>query len=167
MASVPRYYWDACIWIELITQQNPDRVRRCKYVIQLAESGKAEIWTSAFTLAEVYKRKCESVNASLPEPGDKKFEDFIEKPFIRKVVVDVEVGTLARRLLRKFAELKKPQDAVHLATCLLQNLDEMHTFDEDDLLSLDGKIKRKDKLILSIGTPPDPPEKAQIPLPTT
>ena len=167
MASVPRYYWDACVWIELITQQNPDRVRRCKYVIQLAESGNAEIWTSAFTLAEVYKRKCENSNAALPAPDDRKFEDFIEQPFIKKAAVDVDVGTLARRLLRSFPELKKPQDAVHLATCLLQNLDEMHTFDEDNLLPLDGKIKRKDKLELVINQPPAPPKEAQIPLPAT
>ena len=56
---MPKYYWDACIWIELITQANAERVERCRHVVELAKGGKAELWTSAFTLAEVYRKKCD------------------------------------------------------------------------------------------------------------
>ena len=166
LASLPRYYWDACIWIELITQANEERVRRCRNVLQLAESGKAEIWTSALTLAEVFKRQCGTANASLPQDRDRAFEDYIEKEFIKKVTVDVEVGTLARRLLRTYPELKKPPDAVHLASCLLHNLDELHTFDEKNLIKLDGRIKRKDRLTLAINPPPDAEDDRQLEIPT-
>ena len=154
--SIPKYYWDACIWIELITRQDTSRVGCCEYVIEQARSGTAELWTSAFTLAEVWKRKCEGELVSLPEASDDAFEDFIEKEFIRKIQVDVDVGTLARRLLRKYPGLGKPQDAIHVASCLLNNIDEMHTFDESHLIKFNGQLPRLDRVKLTIGPPPDP-----------
>lgn len=156
--NVPKYYWDACIWIELITQQDPDRVDRCKYVIELAKTQGAELWTSTFTLAEVWKRKCEGQIVSLPEPSDVVFEDYIQQEWVRKIQVDVDVGHLARRLLRKYPGLRKPQDAIHLASCLLTNVDEMHTFDGADLIKYDGQIPRIDRVKLTIGEPPLKPK---------
>lgn len=55
LAEKPRYYWDACAWIALI-QQEPNRFESLSYVIELAKKWDVEIWTSNFTLAEVYKR---------------------------------------------------------------------------------------------------------------
>ena len=161
LSSTPKYYWDACIWIELITQSNPDRLDRCKYVIEQAENNAVELWTSTFTLAEVWKRICEGERASIAEEKDKAFEDYIEKEFIRKVQVDVDVGKLARRLLRKFPGLGKPQDAVHVASCLLNNVDEMHTFDNSDLIKFDGKFPRRDQIKLKICPPPARPDDGQ------
>ncbi len=161
LVDVPKYYWDACIWIELINQGNPDHVKRCLHVIDLAESGMVQIWTSAFTLAEVWKRKCHGDNVQLQQNKDRYFEDYIEKEFIIKVMVDVDVGNLARRLLRKFPGLGKPQDAIHVATCLLNNLDELHSFDKEDLTKFDGKIPRSDHKMLKICTPPLPPIEPQ------
>ncbi|MBK8441165.1 MAG: PIN domain-containing protein [Rhodobacter sp.] len=109
----------------------------------MAQRGECEIWTSAFTLAEVYKRKCDGVVVGLEEAYDEKFEDLIESEFVKKVSVDMDVGTVARRLLRKYPRIGKPQDAVHVASCLLENVDEFHTFDRDDLLALDGQRRRQ------------------------
>lgn len=161
MVDIPKYYWDACIWIEFITQSRPERVKQCMHVIDLAENGAAQIWTSAFTLAEVWKRKCDGDNVQLQQDKDRSFENYIEKEFITKVSVDADVGNLARRLLRKFPTLGKPQDAIHVATCLLNNLDELHTFDEDHLTRFDGRIPRMDHKKLVICAPPAPPEDPQ------
>ncbi len=161
LPEIPRYYWDACLWIELITQSHPDRVKRLRYVLDLAEGRKAEIWTSAFTLAEVWKRKCDGEQVGISEDQDRTFEDFIEKEMIVKVQVDTDVGTLARRLLRKFPGLGKPQDAIHVASCLLSNVDELHTFDGSDLLRFNGQFPRVDKKKLTICEPPLPPEDPQ------
>ena len=161
MADIPKYYWDACLWIELITQANPDRVERLNYVIDPAEKRKVEIWTSAFTLAEVWKRKCDGVQVGLAEKDDRRFENFIGKETITKVQVDTDVGTLARRLLRKFPGLGKPQDAIHVASCLLSNVDELNTFDIGNLLRFDGRFARVDKKRLTICEPPKPPKNPQ------
>lgn len=158
MSKIPKYYWDACLWIELITQADAVRFDQCKFVIEQAELGAVELWTSAFTLAEVWKRKCEGATVSLPQSNDTNFEDFIEKEFIRKIQVDVNVGNLARRLLRQYPGLGKPQDAIHVASCLLNNIDEMHTFDTSDLIKFDGTIPRIDKVKLTICLPPTRPK---------
>ena len=114
-----------------------------------------EIWTSSFCLAEVYKRKCDLLQSGIAEDQDAYFEDVIEQEFIRKVSVDMDVAKVARRLLRKFPVIGKPQDGIHVATCLLENLDELHTFDREDLLRLD--IDRCDRSKLKICAPPYPP----------
>lgn len=163
MADVPKYYWDACIWIELITQANANRVERCRHVIYLAKRGEAELWTSAFTLAELWKKKCDAAAVGIQGEQDRAFEDFIESEFIKKINVDVDVGNLARRLLRRHAGLGKPQDAIHVASCLLANLDELHTFDGSDLLKFDGVLPRRDRARLRICLPPLPPEPEMFP----
>ena len=99
----------------------------------------------------------------IQEAQDRAFEDYIEAEFVRKINVDVDVGNLARRLLRLHPGLGKPQDAVHVASCLLANLDELHTFDRSDLLRFDGALLRRDKVRLKICMPPAPPEPQMFP----
>ena len=91
MADVPKYYWDACIWIELITQADADRVERCRYVVDLANRGDAEVWTSAFTLAEVWKKKCDATAVGIQKEHDRAFEDFIESEFVKNPPFHSEV----------------------------------------------------------------------------
>lgn len=55
--------------------------------------------------------------------------------------------------MRRHDACKKPSDAVHLATALLMDVDEMHTYDGSDLLGLDGKVARQDGEMLSICRP--------------
>lgn len=160
--NIPKYYWDSCIWIELIQRQDSIRFSCCEFVLNEAKSGKCEIWTSAFTLAEVFKRRCSDENAGIAADEDGAFEDLIEQEFIKKVSVDVDVGKVARRLLRRFPKIGKPQDAIHVATCLLQNVDELHTFDREDLLALNGKLEREDRKHLRICLPPYPPSEDQM-----
>lgn len=64
----------------------------------------------------------------------------------------------ARDLFRQHMAdgLKKPQDALHLAVAVLENVSEMHTFDNKDLLRLNGKVRRDDGTLLTICTPPVP-----------
>ncbi len=156
-------YWDACAWLGLINAEL-SRHASCKYTMEQAEQGKVEIVTSAFTLAEVFKKKCVATSDGLPPVSDTAFEDFLTKECVVMVNVDREVGTYARRLLRSFPEIKKPQDAIHLATAALNNLDELHTYDGANLLPLDGKIQRADKQPLRICTPLAPPPGASGPL---
>jgi hypothetical protein len=43
------------------------------------------------------------------------------------------------------------------STALRWNVDELHTFDRDDLIALNGQIDRADGKKLIIGKPPNPP----------
>jgi predicted nucleic acid-binding protein len=156
LAEIKRVYWDACIWLALINQETPDRVQRCQNVLTMARNGEMEIWTSALTLAEVFKKKCDDKNTGLPEYKDIEFEEYILQDYLTVVQVDYDIGVKARQLLRSFSVLKKPPDGIHLATAVEHDLDEFHTFDRENLLPLNDKIKRKDGVPLRICHPPLP-----------
>lgn len=159
MARVPTVYWDSCVWIGHINKE-PDKFPRTSYVLRQAANEKVQIVTSAFTLAEVLKRKCdaETDQVGIAEAEDDTFADLLVEPFVTVVNADWEAGATARDLYRKHRVhgLKKPQDALHLATAVLENVDEMHTFDGCDLLKLKGRVKRADGMVLSIVLPPMP-----------
>jgi len=164
VARLPKYYWDACVWIDLITQSDEERFQRCRYVLSEVEEQKAELWTSAFTLAEVYKRKCDGDPASMPEDQDDAFESFFESGLVKPILVDVQVAKVSRRLCRKYPGLRKPQDAIHVASCVIANIDELHTFDVKDLIKLDGQITLENGNALKISKPPAPPAETQLEL---
>jgi predicted nucleic acid-binding protein len=166
LADVPKYYWDACAWIALI-QQEAGRFDSLSYVIDEAKNGRAQIWTSNFTLAEVYKRPCGDEQKNLLPEQDQPFEDYILQSFVQRAQVDYDIGILARRLLRKYPTIQKPQDGIHLATALLNNVDQLHTFNRDNLLALSGQIDRMDGKKLLICKPPKrpaPPAPKPLPL---
>lgn len=156
MAEKTKVYWDACIWFALIKRE-PGRYERAEHVISLAIAGQVEIWTSSLTLAEVFRKQCGGEATGLPADKDKEFEDFVAQDFIIEVQLDHQVGVAARRLLREHQPLKKPQDAVHLASATWNNLDEFHTFDQVNLLCLNGLVQTRGGKTLKICEPPLPP----------
>ena len=135
-------------------------MNHCRLVWQEAEKGGALIYTSFFTFAEVFKVKCETEAKPLAETKDTEIEQLLRQKWIRPVVVDERIGIAARRLMRFHPACKKPSDGVHLATALALNVDEMHTFDGSDLLSLDRKVNRADGTPLRICIPTPAPAQA-------
>jgi len=159
LAEKKKVYWDACIWFALIKQE-PGRLTNCSHVLDLARRGEVEIWTSSLTLAEVFRKQCgvpTTAANGLPEDKDLEFEAFVAQDFVVEVQVDHQIGIAARRLLRQHAKLRKPQDAIHLASALQHDLDEFHTFDADNLLGLDGLVQTRSGRSLKICEPPAPP----------
>jgi predicted nucleic acid-binding protein len=152
-------YWDSCVWIGLLNEE-PDKVDSARWVVERAERGEVEIWTSTITLAEVYKIVPAGGTAD-PE-GDKKLDEFLAQPYIVHVQVDQDVAMEARRLLRaKLPGLRKPYDAVHIACAAWHNIETFHTFDRDDLLPLNGLIKCRNGNPMTVCKPPERPPPAQ------
>jgi predicted nucleic acid-binding protein len=145
------------VWIGLLNEEI-DKVDSAKWIIERAEAGEVEIWTSTITLAEVYKIR----GASEVDPeGDKKLDEFLSQPYIVHVQVDQDIAMEARRLLRaKLPGLRKPYDAIHLASAVWHNIEVFHTFDRDDLLPLNGLVKCKNGRQITVSKPPErpPPE---------
>ena len=165
MAPPKKVYWDTCVWLGLLNQV-PDKLPRCEYVLSLARKKDVEIWTSALTLAEVFKISPAPGQPArrLTEEDDAKFEEYLEQDFVVLVQVDLDIGRMARRLLRQHDPLKKSPDAIHLAAAVLHDLDEFHTFDGDNILPLNGLVNRADGAALVICQPPEPPPPVQPPL---
>jgi predicted nucleic acid-binding protein len=147
-----RLYWDSCAFLGLI---NPGEAKHadCRAVWDQAERQQAVLFTSFFAFAEVFKAKCEGPAKPLAEAQDRAIEVMLRQPWVQPVVVDERIGTAARRLMRQHPECKKPSDAIHLATALALNVDEMHTYDRSDLLRLSEKVFRADGVPLKICTP--------------
>lgn len=137
-------------------------MNNCRAVWSEAEKGDVLIYTSFFTFAEVFKAKCEGTAKPLAEEQDQNIEKLLRQKFIRPVVVDERIGVTARRLMRHHPECKKPSDGVHLATALVLNVDEMHTYDGSDLLRLSGLVHKANGQALRIC----PPSPSQAPLPS-
>lgn len=150
---IPRYYWDACAWLGLINTEL-DKHRCLEAIWKDAASGKCEIWTSAYVYLEVHKAKAQGGDPFPPEESDKRIDAMLEQPYVIRVQVDSDVARLARQLRRQFPnELKKKADAIHLATAVWWDLDELHTYDGSHLLPLNKKVQRNDGLPLPICVP--------------
>lgn len=145
------------MWIALIKRE-ANRFDSCRHIIEQAQRGEVEIWTSTFTYAEVFKRKCAAETTGLASTDDQAFEDYLEQDFVKLIQVDVDVGRAARKLLRAHPTIGKPQDAVHVASALIENVNELHTFDRADLLALDNMLKCQNGSPLRIVKPPIPPD---------
>lgn len=133
----------------------------CSAVWQEASDGNTVIYTSFFTFAEVFKVKCADPATPLSEEDDKKIEDLFRQKWIKPILLDARIAIASRRIMRLHPVCKKPTDAVHLATALALSVEEMHTYDGSDLLTLDGKINRADGKPLTICKPsasPQPPK---------
>ena len=117
------------------------------------ERGEIQIITSFFTFAEVFKAKCEQAAKPLSQEGEDQIASFFSSERITPRVVDRQIAEASRQLMRRHPECKKPTDAIHLATALRMNVDEMHTYDGSDLLLLDNKVARSDGEMLKICRP--------------
>ncbi|WP_299440621.1 type II toxin-antitoxin system VapC family toxin [uncultured Rhodospira sp.] len=151
-----RIYWDSCCFISLI-QQEDGRFPICRSIYTAAEKGDLVIVTSTLTLSEVCKVRCEDgkTREYFQEQHDHLLDRFWDNDFFDIIDLSPSIATHARNLFRRHPKIKKPNDAIHLATALFSNCDEMHTFDGNDLLGLSGTFRRRDGEALVIG-PPQP-----------
>jgi hypothetical protein len=65
--------------------------------------------------------------------------------------------------MRGYPECKKPSDGVHLATALALNVEEMHTYDNSDLLKLSGRVNCANQKPLKICRPLPMPKEPSSP----
>ncbi len=126
----------------------------CRETLKAVVDEKMEIVTSAFTLAEVCKRKPDPSAPAINLPA------FFDQPYILLVPVDKVIGTRAQNLQLAGLSGIKPPDAVHLASALVHNIPVLHTFD-GRLLDLDMRLTLDDGNQLKICKPtlekPTPP----------
>src|SRR2546421_11794983 len=131
----PRYGWDACVVIALLTGEDRPEGERSGLleVVDLIDSGKAAVLTSSLIRAEVLE------DASNPDLRQK-LEDVFRRPNCVAIDVSPAISERAgqiRSACRAAGRQLKTPDALYIATGLVHGVDEFHTFD-DKLLSLSG-----------------------------
>jgi predicted nucleic acid-binding protein len=147
-----RYYWDSCAWLGLINTETAKHAE-LTHIWSAAQNGDFEIVTSTMSQVEVFKKKCEDGTKPLPEESDAQIANMFAQPFVFRAALDPIVAEQARALLRRYPELKKAPDAIHLATALFWNCDAMHTYDSENLLGLNERVDRRDGEKLKICYP--------------
>lgn len=149
-------YWDSCCFIGLIKEET-GRYKVLRALYTQAEKGELIIVTSALTLSEVCRVRCEEgvgqPRNKMNEEGDKYLDRFFDNDFFCLIEVSPRIAFQARRLYRAHPQIRITNDAVHLATALEECVDEMHSYDTNDLLALSGQITNKSDRPLSIILP--------------
>lgn len=136
MNSKPLVYFETSVVLAHLKKE-PHRQEACVAAFRDAETGLTQAITSVWTMVEVVKLPGIGL---LPKEVDHQIEAFFRSPWLRLVTVDPRIATKARHLVHEYG-IKKPHDAVHLATALLYRAEAFFTFDSDHLLPLDGKIE--------------------------
>ena len=122
----------------------------CGQVIEEAKAGNVLLITSALTLTEVLMNRGKP---PIPIEDAKKVQDFFQHEWI--VVRELDRGTAEEARDVVWNHGVPPKDAIHVATALRVHayspLEQLDTFDEDDLWPLSEKLGEPP---LKIG-PPD------------
>jgi predicted nucleic acid-binding protein len=152
------FYWDACVFLAWLMDETrpPGEMEGIVDCVQAFESGRAGLATSALVFAEVSSAR---VSAQALD----RFERLLRRRNVTVIDVGRRVARLAGELRdyysaqvpkktgRKPGRAKKAKtlstpDAPHLATAILYDVDEFHTFDRRNkrnslgLLPLDGDV---------------------------
>ncbi len=153
MAKCPVIYWDACAWLGLLNKESAKH-RELNIVWERGRRGEVRILTSALSMVEVFKKRCEGLDSKpFTDEVEAEIAALFQEDHVDRVQLEPNVATRARQLLREHPELKKAPDAIHLATALWWNCDEMQTYDQENLIALDGKTVRRGGGALTICTP--------------
>lgn len=96
----------------------------------------------------------------LPKETEEKISKFFKQEYISIVQLTRFIAERARALIWMYPALR-PKDAIHAATALYLEIDELHTFDSD-FLPLDGIIEKarlsiKEPHAIQPGLPLEPP----------
>lgn len=137
MSKKERIYFDACVYITLINDIKPKRVKNCKGLLQEAEDGKFEILSSTLALAEVAKVN----NPQHQSKNDKEKDEVIRGYFDHEYITLVNLGRDIARDARPFIRNHgiKPRDAIHLACAIKGNAATLYTYDKK-LLNSNGNV---------------------------
>lgn len=133
MSGKPKFYWDSAPLIAWITdeQRSPDEMAGLEEVVELIERGKAILFTSAIWRVEV-------LDSTLTDEQANTLRKLFEGRHITDVAADSRVFDLAHEI-RNYYQIAHQQnqnipkistpDSIHLATAILNEASELHTFD--------------------------------------
>jgi len=157
----PVIYWDTCVFIAwLKDEQNkwPSAIwQGIQDVADLVQIGQAILVTSTLIRTEIFL-------GTLTPEEKQKFQGILRRKNVQEVAPHMRITDRASTIREKH-KIKTP-DAIHLATAILYDVDEMQTMDgwhedgkRDGLLALSGNVAEY-KLVITEpyprGTPSTP-----------
>jgi hypothetical protein len=135
------FYWDTCIFLHWLSDPVKDKgvVDGIEDIVKMSERGDATIFTSVITRIEVLRAK-------MTDDAAMQFLKLFPRA-VEWVNVDPRVAQLAHDIRNHYSEPDKRDmattDAIHLATAIIFEADELNTLDGS------GKKRRLDLIPLS------------------
>lgn len=129
-----RHYCDSCVFLGFLNNES-DKIYECKTILQAAEEGVIELFTSAFTMAEVIKIKGE---AELDESKEHVIDQLFKQSWIKVANFEREMAQICRFITWTYQ--LKPFDALHLATAIRLKVDFFNTTDQALIKKLPGQV---------------------------
>lgn len=124
--------WDSCAFVSFI-EETEGRVESLRAVMEEAITREVELFTSAISITEVAFVAAER-SGGLDKDTERKIDQLWHPDSPVQVVEYTQLVAIgARQLLRQKLELDialKPMDAIHIATALRAQVDELHTYDD-------------------------------------
>src|SRR2546427_4003800 len=150
----PVIYWDTCVFIAWLKEERdkwpPAIWQGIQDVADLAQIGQAILVTSTLIRTEVFL-------GTLTLEQKQKFAGILRRTNAQEVAPHMRITDRASAIREKH-KIKTP-DAIHLATAILYDVDEMHTMDgwhadgkRDGLLALSGNVAEYKLLITALST---------------
>lgn len=149
MDGIERYYWDSCIFLAWLRNENrkEGEMAGIKDYVRRLQNREIRVMTSAITYAEVTASK-------LPVGVDQQFLDLMRSTKVDVIGADIRVTKMARDLRDYYSSQPErfnsktlcAPDAIHLASAIIYQASEFHTFDGSNkggtlgLLRLDGDV---------------------------
>ena len=151
MSGKPKFYWDSApliAWIKDEKRKDPAEMAGLAEVVELVEQGKAILMISVLWRVEV-------LDSSLSASQKRRIEAAFASRSIQELSIDARVMQLAGeiRSFHRASRSKSAQravsvpDAIHLASAIMYEASEFHTFDGarsgsnvGGLLTLNGNV---------------------------
>ena len=151
MAGIkPLYYWDSCVFIAWLTEDPTYE----EYLPGMEEYT-SQIDRNEITLVTSTIVRSEVLPDKMPGNTMDRFEQFLKRRNVTEAALDPRVSKLSASIRSYYAREKQAgnvtkipstPDAIHLATAVLYEVKEMHTFDDGGtggglgLLGLSGNV---------------------------
>lgn len=153
MNSPGGIYWDVSAWIELSNLESPRRSELLS-VYREAKSGLYNLVTSIISIPQCWHSPSEHNSPTpLSEENEQKINELFNQEFVVIVQLSMPVALHARSLSRQYTELRKFEDAIHVASAIHSNSPILHTYDRDHLLRLHNRLRCRNKKTIEIIEP--------------
>jgi predicted nucleic acid-binding protein len=124
--------WETSCFSAIFNKES-GRTEVCKAIIEAAKKEEVTLYTSYLTMCEWAK-----IRGEYASEAEDKIVEFLKNPYIHLVAIDLTVSRITRDLVRNYK--LNVRDAIHLATAIKNKVEVFHTYDNDDLIKLNGKI---------------------------
>ena len=128
-SGIPRLYWDTSVFLCFLSEEEQDRRHICEDVLHAGKNGKIEIVTSMFTVVEVIRPKAIKYPRVLTDGQVSTLRGMFRWPWLKKIQVHEQLALEASTLAREHG--LKPADAIHAATAIAEECDELQRWDRD------------------------------------